>query len=226
MDANGAVPRHLGIAAYPLIGLLVAVRDVPPIIATLGMSFVWLGVALLVQPTVGGRVPEWLIAIYTAPTPLVPPAIWALVLAAFVGWLVMMRSRLGVLIRAVGSNSGAVANAGWGLITIRMAAYALAGTFATVAGLIFAAVATSGDANGTGGYTLVAIAAAIIGGCSFSGGRVSPVGVVIAGVLLTLVAIFLTAISVPPVFTAASQGALLLAVMAVRRIPAFQTEAR
>jgi ribose transport system ATP-binding protein len=107
-----------------------------------------------------------------------------------------------------------------------MAAYALAGTFATVAGLIFAAVATSGDANGTGGYTLVAIAAAIIGGCSFSGGRVSPVGVVIAGVLLTLVAIFLTAISVPPVFTAASQGALLLAVMAVRRIPAFQTEAR
>lgn len=214
-----------GIALYPLVGLLVAVRDIPPIIATLGMSFIWLGLALIVQPTVGGRVPEWLIDLYSFPAPLLPTPIWALIIAAFVGWLVIMRSRLGVLIRAVGSNSAAVANAGWGTLGIRMAAYALAGTFATVAGLIFAAVATSGDANGTGGYTLIAIAAAIIGGCAFSGGKVSPVGVVIAGVMLTLVAVFLSAISVPPVFTAASQGLLLLAVMAVRRIPAFQTEA-
>jgi ribose transport system permease protein/ribose transport system ATP-binding protein len=213
-----------GIALYPVVCLLIVWRKIPAIVVTLGMSFVWLGLALIVQPTVGGNVPAWLIAAYSVKAPLLPLSVWLLILLAVGGYIAAQRSRIGTLIRAVGSNEAAVHNAGWNTLFVRLAAYTITGTLGCLAGLVFAAIATAGDPNGTAGYTLIAIAAAIIGGSSFLGGRLSAVGVVLAATMLTLIAVLLSALAVPPVFTAAFQGGVLLAVMALRRIPAFRLE--
>ncbi len=45
------------IVAYAALGALIHLRNLPSIVVTLGMSFVWLGLAVLVLPTPGGAAP-------------------------------------------------------------------------------------------------------------------------------------------------------------------------
>ena len=52
-----------GILVYMLLGALIHLRNLPSIVVTLGMSFVWLGLAILVLPTPGGQSPAWLAAL-------------------------------------------------------------------------------------------------------------------------------------------------------------------
>ena len=35
-------------------------RNLPSIVVTLGLSFVWLGIAVMILPSPGGKAPEWL----------------------------------------------------------------------------------------------------------------------------------------------------------------------
>ncbi|RUW87754.1 ABC transporter permease, partial [Mesorhizobium sp. M8A.F.Ca.ET.059.01.1.1] len=48
------------IGIYALLGALIHLRNLPSIVVTLGMSFVWQGLAILVLPKPGGRAPDWL----------------------------------------------------------------------------------------------------------------------------------------------------------------------
>ena len=60
------------VAAYAAIGALIQLRQLPSIVVTLGMSFVWLGLAVLVLPTPGGKAPDWLRALMTLKPPCIP----------------------------------------------------------------------------------------------------------------------------------------------------------
>lgn len=46
------------VAAYALAGAVIESRRLPSIVVTLGLSFVWLGCAVLLLPTPGGLAPE------------------------------------------------------------------------------------------------------------------------------------------------------------------------
>ncbi|MEB0160859.1 ABC transporter permease, partial [Pseudomonas sp. AH2 (2023)] len=48
------------IAVYALLGALIHVRNLPSIVVTLGMSFIWMGGAVLLLPAPGGTAPQWL----------------------------------------------------------------------------------------------------------------------------------------------------------------------
>ena len=52
-----------GVLVYAALGALIYLRNLPSIVVTLGMSFVWLGAALLVLPTPGGQSPAWISAL-------------------------------------------------------------------------------------------------------------------------------------------------------------------
>src|SRR5438552_8348001 len=61
-----------GVASYALMGALIHWRQLPSIVVTLGASFVWLGLALIVLPLPGGNVPAWLKAFVRLHPPFVP----------------------------------------------------------------------------------------------------------------------------------------------------------
>lgn len=206
------------ILLYSALAWFLQVRQFPALVATLAMSFVYTGLALTILPNVGGIVPSWLSSLSHIGTPLLPFSVWLLLVLGLVGWFVIERTALGTRIRALGSNPSALELSGWNITIVRVAAYTLAGLTAAVAGLLFAGIATSGDAGATDGYTLMTIAAVVIGGCEFLGGRVSPIGVVLAATLLSLVGVLLGVLAVPPLFTAAATGVLLLFVMGLRRL--------
>ena len=58
--ALGILALSATILVYMALGALIHLRNLPSIVVTLGMSFVWLGLAILVLPTPGGKSPDWL----------------------------------------------------------------------------------------------------------------------------------------------------------------------
>ena len=204
------------IGVYALAGALVEWRKLPSIVVTLGLSFVWLGCAVLLLPVPGGKAPQWLVAAMNVKTPLAPLPIWVALATAMMGHLVITRSSFGTRIRGLGGHAAALARAGQSLVLLRAQGYALAGFFGVIAGLLLVGQATSADANIASRYTLVSIAAAILGGCEFSGGRVSPAGAVAGALTMTLAASFLTFLNVPPDFQIGVQGAILVLVLGLR----------
>jgi ribose transport system permease protein len=212
----GALILIAAIAVYALIGVVIHLRNLPSIVVTLGMSFVWSGLAVLMLPAPGGAAPDWIRALMTSKPPLMPMAIVASVIIAVVAHLVVMRSSFGVLIRGVGGNQRSVERAGWSVIAARGGAYALAAVFAVAAGIALVGLATSADANIATRYTLLSIAGVILGGGEFTGGRVSPIGAVVGALTLTLAASFLSFLHISPDWQIGAQGAILILVLALR----------
>lgn len=204
------------IGVYALLGVMIHLRDLPSIVVTLGMSFVWGGLAVLILPAPGGEAPGWIRAIMTVKPPLVPMAIVASVLIAVVSHYLIMRSSFGVVLRGVGGNTRSVARAGWSIIGARAAVYGLAGLFAVLAGMALVGLTTSADANIALRYTLLSIAGVILGGGEFVGGRVSPIGAVIGALTLTLAGSFLSFLRISPDWQIGAQGAILILVLTLR----------
>jgi ribose transport system permease protein len=204
------------ILAYAVLGVVIHLRNLPSIVVTLGMSFVWGGLAVLMLPTPGGTAPEWIRWLMTSKPPFVPVAIVAsLLIAALTHWLVI-RSALGVLLRGVGGNERSVQRAGWSVLRAKALAYGFAGLFAVLAGMSLVGLTTSADANIALRYTLLSIAGVILGGGEFVGGRVSPIGAVIGALTLTLAASFLSFLRISPDWQIGAQGGILILVLALR----------
>jgi ribose transport system permease protein len=204
------------ITTYAIIGIIIHIRNLPSIVVTLGMSFVWGGLAVLMLPSPGGTAPTWARWVMTAKPPLVPMAIVASILIAAVTHYIVMRSSFGVLMRGVGGNDRSVERAGWSVIGIRAATYALAGFFAILSGIALVGLTTSADANIALRYTLLSIAGVILGGGQFIGGKVSPIGAVIGAPTLTLAGSFLSFMRISPDWQIGAQGAILIVVLALR----------
>ncbi|MBN9075591.1 MAG: ABC transporter permease [Rhizobiales bacterium 65-79] len=213
----GAAVLLGSIAVYALLGALIHLRNLPSIVVTLGMSFVWQGLAILILPKPGGKAPDWLLAVTGFKPPFVPfPIVAALVIAAIVHFG-LMRTSYGAVLRGSGGNPAAIARAGWSLLRTKMVLFGLAGLFGVLSGMTLIGITTSADANIGNGYTLLAIAGVILGGGEFMGGRVSPVGAVIGALTLALAASpLLTFMRIPPDWQVAANGAILIVVLAAR----------
>ncbi|MBB5278565.1 ribose transport system permease protein [Rhizobium rosettiformans] len=214
----GVLILMAAIGVYALLGVMIHLRELPSIVVTLGMSFVWGGLAVLILPAPGGEAPGWIRAIMTVKPPLVPMAIVASVLIAVVSHYLIMRSSFGVVLRGVGGNTRSVARAGWSIIGARAAVYGLAGLFAVLAGMALVGLTTSADANIALRYTLLSIAGVILGGGEFVGGRVSPIGAVIGALTLTLAGSFLSFLRISPDWQIGAQGAILILVLTLRLV--------
>lgn len=206
------------IAAYAVLGAVIHLRDLPSIVVTLGMSFVWLGLAVLLLPAPGGKAPDWVRALMTLKPPLVPFCIIAVSVIGAVVHLGLMRSAYGAIMRGAGGNPRAVARAGWSLLRVKMTMYALAGLFGALAGVALVGLTTSADANIALRYTLLSIAGVILGGGEFVGGRISPIGAVIGAMTLTLAGSFLSFLRISPDWQIGAQGAILIVVLALRTV--------
>lgn len=206
----------VAMAGYVALGWLIHNRQLPSIIVSLGASFIWLGAAILILPAPGGTIPDWLRAATSWKPPLLPLPIWIALIVATVAHLVLMRSSFGVLLRAAGGNPRAVQKAGWSIPLIRLAVYGTAAALLVLAGLMLAGLITSGDPNVAPSYTLLSVGAVVLGGGSFVGGQVSPVGTVVGALTLSLAGSFLSFLQVPPTWQIGAQGVILFLVLVGR----------
>jgi len=214
------------ILAYGAVGALIHVRNLPSIVVTLGLSFVWLGIAVMILPSPGGKAPDWLKALMTVQVPYVPFPIIAAVVIGVVVHLALMLSSYGVIARGAGGNPKALSRAGWSMLKTKVVMYMLAGFFGVLSGLALLGLTTSGDAHVADRYTLYSIAGVILGGGEFIGGRVSPLGAVVGALTLALAGSFLIFLKISPDWQIGAQGAILIIVLALRALVTYGEQKR
>ncbi|MFN4141338.1 ABC transporter permease [Aestuariivirga sp.] len=216
--ALGVIVLLALIGAYGAVGALIHLRNLPSIVVTLGLSFVWVGIAVMILPSPGGKAPDWLKALMTFQSPLVPFPIIAAVVIGLVVHLALMLSSYGVIARGAGGNPKALSRAGWSMLRTKIVMYMLAGFFGVLSGLALLGLTTSGDAHVADRYTLYSIAGVILGGGEFIGGRVSPLGAVVGALTLALAGSFLIFLRISPDWQIGAQGAILIIVLALRAL--------
>jgi len=212
----------LGAAMGAINGALVVLTRVPDIVVTLAMLFVWEGVALMILEAPGGGAAQWLQALIVGPVGLwgVPSAITDWIPKAFVllavclaaVWVPLMRTRLGLSIYAVGSDSLAAFRSGVPVRRTKIAAYAVAGVFAAMGGLVLT-MSTGIGAPIPGPYLLASIAAVVLGGVTLGGGKGGLLGPIIAVFILRLVRTDLTFLAIDPNITTIIEGTIMVVVV-------------
>jgi ribose transport system permease protein len=209
-----ALVLAIGLLIGAVNGALVVLTRVPDIVVTLAMAFVWAGAALLVLRTPGGGSAEWLrdLVLGSFVTEWIPRA--AIVLAAIVAliWIPLQRSRLGLSFYAIGSNQLAAFRSGVSVGWTKFLAYVVAGLFSALAGLMLLASTGIGTPV-PGPYTLLSVAAVVLGGVSLAGGRGGLLGPMIAVVILSLLRTDMTFLRLNTNLATVAQGVILVAVV-------------
>lgn len=203
---SGAV-LLLGACTGLINGLLVARARLAPILVTLATLSILQGLAILVLPKPGGLVPERLTTVLTnrsAPTGLL------FVGLAVLAWFAFRRSPLGEQVFALGNDESAARAQGVPVMRAKVLAYVLSGTCAATAGLFVAATTTSGDATIGNPFVLTSIAAVVIGGVSFFGGRGSAVGAIAGAFVLGLIVNVLFFAGINPLYQSLYEGLFLI----------------
>jgi ribose transport system permease protein len=207
------------VLGYALLGAVVQLRSVPSLIATLGASFIWLGLGLFALPAPGGLAPDWLFkyAMWKPPL-LIPIPVITMIVATAITWFVTQRTGVGVRFRSLGSNPVALVRSGASLLRTRMLAYTTVGILGVLAGITLAAEIGGGDVNAVPGYTLTTIAAVILGGGMFTGGRAVAWGTLFGAITLGLLTVLLTLLNLSSNLQPAVQGFIVIAVLAGRLV--------
>jgi ribose/xylose/arabinose/galactoside ABC-type transport system permease subunit len=164
-------------------GLLITKRSVPPFVATLGMLVLISGAQVAYTKGVpSGQVPPALTVLNSGIGPLpISFLIW-MAFNLVVGF-VLYATPYGRKVYAVGSNREAARLSGINVDRILISVYVLCSLMAVVAGIVLSSYVGYVDRYLGRGFDLDSIAAAVVGGTAFTGGRGSIAGTM-AGVLI------------------------------------------
>lgn len=191
MDGNdGNIPMAcsavllMGLAVGMVNGLIVARWRVPAFILTLGMATVISGITqLYTDGTAAGEVAPAFRQIFNGRIGVVPVPAIAFAVVIVLGLIIQDRTTLGRRIYLVGANARAARMSGVPVTWTRIAVFALSGLCAAVAGLALLARSGVSSSFAGQGFEFDALAAVVLGGTTFRGGR-GGIGGTVAGVLI------------------------------------------
>jgi ribose transport system permease protein len=158
----------------------------------------------------------------------VPTALVLLVVVVLVVWVPFQKSETGRACYAVGSAEGAAFMSGVPIARAKLAAYALSGFIAAIAGILLTFVTFSGEASAPAGstYTLNSIAAVVIGGTSLYGGAGGAIGSIFGAFVLRTIEDLLFVFDLPPLWQPLFQGVVLLAAVSLGAARVFRVTNR
>ncbi len=205
----------VGLIVGSMNGVGVAIFRVNPLIMTLAMSSILLGlftawtqtvlagstqVAPFIRMLGGG---SWMGSV---PYSVV---VWGGVAIALI-WL-LRRSGWGRLIYAIGDNETAARLAGVRVWQVRLSAYMLSGVLSAIAGILLAGRTGAVDLQLAGAFLLPSVAAAVIGGTSIFGGMGGYSGTILGALILSVLNSLLTFLNVGQAIQQMVYGSIVLA---------------
>ena len=225
---GGSVPLAIliGIISGVLCGVwngfLVSYIGVQPMVGTLILYIVGRGIAQLIT---GGQILTFtnkdFIFIGTGYI-LLPVAIFIALIVAFIMYLLIRRTALGLFIESIGVNSNSSKFAGIQSKKVIFSLYVICGMLAGIAGIILCANIKSADANNVGLWLeLDAILATVIGGTSMSGGRFYLGGTVVGALFIQTLTTTIYSLGVAPEITLVVK-AIVVIVVCIIQSPEFR----
>jgi len=208
-----AVAALIGLAN----GLLVAKRHVPPFVATFGM-LVFVGGARLAytKGQASGTVPELLRAISIEPLGPIPAALVVWLVVNLIVGFTLRYTRFGRWVYAVGGNPGAARYAGINVDWVLISAHIVCSVLAILAGLLLSGYIGYVDLRLGTEYNMNSIAAAVIGGTTFTGGRGNLLGTAAGVTLLIMLLNLVVVLGLPIHWQFVMQGSVLVLATALQ----------
>jgi erythritol transport system permease protein len=213
----------LGVFVGAINGLLITRLNVAPFIATLGTLYVARGAALLSSdgatfPNLEGSVEHG-----TTGFPLlgtmnlagIPLVIWLLILVGVGAAYLGARTPLGRHIYAVGGNERAAMLAGVKVNQIKFFVYMFSGLCASIVGLIISSQLVAAHPLTGESFELNAIAAAVLGGTSMTGGRGKIGGTIIGAFVIGILSDGLVMMGVSSFWQTVIKGLVIITAVVV-----------
>lgn len=188
---NSLVLIVIAIVAGTLIGLinglLLTRLNLPhPFVSTLGMkNFLWGASLLVVSSQMVSGFPDGVMALGSATIGGFPVSFIVVVVIYVIMHILLTRTSLGRSIYCAGGNMEATRLSGINAPNVLTFCYALSGFMAALAGIV--SIGRSGICNGANAiqpYDTDAIAACVIGGASFMGGKGTMIGTMIGALII------------------------------------------
>lgn len=223
---NGGMPVLLAIFLGCIVagagmgainGLLVNFTKVHPFIITLGTNWIFRGIIMIISDAraVSGFPPEFKQMINYRIFGQIPMAIVIALLLATILWFVTTKTKLGRNIYAFGGNKEAAWFSGININFYTLIVFIISGICAGIAGMVITAKTGAAEPLAASGYETFAIAAAVIGGTSFFGGKGRVWNVVIGGLVIGLINNGLNMMRVDTFYQQVVMGALIIAAVSL-----------
>lgn len=197
-------------------GLVIARLNVHPIIATLSMTSLVQGAALLIRPVAGGTPPALVSELVNAtPFGIPMPVLWV-VASVICAWKLTHRSRFGLHLFAVGGGPAVARFHGIAVERVTVSAYVLSSIFAAAAGVFLAGRIASGDPQIGSLFAIESITAVALGGVQLAGGVGSVWSAATGAVFLALLANGMNLENLSAFIQTVIKGGILLAVVAMQ----------
>ena len=143
----------------------------------------------------------------------VPVVLLAVVFA--ISWVVLRKTVFGRRVYAVGGNEACAHTSGIKTGRVKILVYAISGVLAGLAGVILTAKTGSAQTNAGNSYELDAIAAAVIGGSSMSGGAGSVLGTLFGALIMGVINNGLDILGVESFYQLIVKGVLIVGAVAL-----------
>lgn len=208
----------MGILAGALNGLLVTKGKVAPFIATLGTMAIFRSLTLYISNagefrSASNIYPELGMGSLLG----IPVPVWIFFGLAALGQLLLVRTRYGRYVCAVGSNEKVAIYSAIKTEWIKFASYILVGITVAVSAVLLSSRLNSISSSNAGvNFELDAIAAVIIGGTSMSGGSGTVVGTVIGAIILGIVNNMLNMLGVSPYLQGTVKGLVIIGAVLIQ----------
>ncbi len=203
----------LGMALGSFNALIIAIGNVPPIIATLGTLSIYRGLIFLYSNG------SWINAFelphtfkqLTKASPLgLPNLVIFAIIIAILAYIFLNYTRPGRDIYAIGSNPEAAKTSGIRTKRVLFMVYVISGLAAGLAGVLWASRFEAAQTNTAMGFELQTVAASVVGGVNMLGGSGTVPGVLLGALLLGIIENSLTLVRISPFWQLAAQGLLIL----------------
>jgi ribose transport system permease protein len=129
-----------------------------------------------------------------------------------------------VIPNLVGGSERAAKASGINVTWIKIFAFLVSGVFVALAALCVVGQTATGDARSGQGFTLNSVAAAVIGGIAFSGGKGNYVGAIIGGIILGLLINIIYFANVTSFYQVFTKGAIILVALVIGAVPRLRRE--
>ena len=205
-------------------GFFIAYIGPPPLIMTFATSTVWYGIALVLMPSPGGHIPLAFYGLYGKTLGGFLPVPVVVLLAALAFCVLLGRLRPFRHLYAVGGSERAAKASGINLLRTRLFAFLVSGVFVALAALCMVGQTATGDARSGQGFTLNSVAAVIIGGIAFSGGKGNYIGAIIGGIILGLLINIIYFANITSFYQVFTKGAIIMVALIIGAVPRLRRE--
>lgn len=203
----------VGAVCGAICGMFVAYGKVPAFILTLGVGISVRGVAMLLcgGRQLSGEYPKSFASIASGYTFGMPNLFLILMIVVILGIILTKLTVLGKWIYAVGGNAEAAKLAGVNVEAVKLLTFVISSALAGLVGMLMASRTCLGDPTVADGFDLTAVATAVIGGASMSGGVGGVFGGFLGAIIMGTMSNGFAFLGMPPLYQDVMEGIIVVA---------------